>query len=131
MAGLKLDGAGTAKMTTLEAANLELQRLHGVVENMAILVKNNKPSTPMLPQVKRAGIALAARLKNQFGMISDQVTGMVLNSTRGGGDVMRIRGLREGVAQVRVAIEIAVAQTIEKHEVHHDKPEKEKPAATP
>lgn len=129
MAGIKLDGAGTAKMTTLEAASLELQRLHGVVENMAILLKNNKPTTPMLPQVKRVATALAARLKNQFGMISDQVTGMILSSTRGGGDVMRVRGLREGVAQARVAIEIAMAQTIAKHEVHHEKAET-KPAAT-
>lgn len=123
MAGLKLDGAGTAKMVTLEAAILDLQRLHGVVEQMGILVKGNKPTTPLIPQVKRTGQVLAARLKAQFGMISDQVTNMLLNATRGSGEVQRLRGLREGVAQVRVAIDIAVAQVKEKHAQQHEKPD--------
>ncbi len=121
MAGLKLDGAGTAKMVTLDAAVLELQRFHGVVELMALAVKNNKPSTPFLPQIKRVGGMLASRLKGQFGMISDQVTGTLLSATRGGGDQQRIRGLREGVAQVRVAIDIAIAQTKDKHVQQHEK----------
>lgn len=123
MAGLKLDGAGTAKMVTLDAAVLDLQRFHGVVELMALAVKSNKPSTPFLPQIKRVGGQLASRLKGQFGMISDQVTGTLLNATRGGGDAQRIRGLREGVAQVRVAIDIAIASVKEKHAQHHEKPD--------
>lgn len=123
MAGIKLDGAGTAKMATLEAATLELQRLHGVVETIAVAVKGNKPTTTFMPQVKRIGTSLAGRLKGQFGMISDQVTAMLLAATRGGGDQQRLRGLREGVAQVRVALDIAIAQTKEKHQVHHEKPE--------
>jgi hypothetical protein len=121
MAGPKLDGAGTAKMATLDAALMELQRLHGVVETMAIAVKGNKPATTFLPQIKRIGTHLAGMLKGQFGMISDQITAMLLSATRGGGDQSRLRGLREGVAQVRVALEIAVAQTKEKHMVVHEK----------
>ena len=31
MAGKKLDGAGTEKMKTIEAATILLQRLHGLV----------------------------------------------------------------------------------------------------
>lgn len=123
MAGIKLDGAGTAKMVTLEAAVLELQRLHGVVEMMGVAVKGNKPTAPFMAPIKRTGQILAGRLKGQFGMISDQITNMLLTTTRGGGDQQRLRGLREGVAQVRVAIDIAIAQTKEKHMVHHEKPD--------
>jgi hypothetical protein len=123
MAGLKLDGAGTAKMATLDAALLELQRLHGVVELMGVAVKGNKPSVQFLPQIKRVATHLAATLKAQFGMISDQITTMMLNATRGGGEQQRMRGLRESVAQIRVALEIAVAQTKEKHAQVHEKEE--------
>ena len=36
MAGTKLDGAGAAKMKTLESALVDLQGLHGLVEQMAM-----------------------------------------------------------------------------------------------
>ena len=53
-------------------------------------------------------------------MISDQVTAMLLIATRGGGEQMKLRSLREGVAQIRTQLEIAVTKTKEKHAMPED-----------
>lgn len=127
-AGPKLDGAGTAKMATLEDALPQLQKLHGVVENLAMAVRNNQPTLAYGPQLKRVGTPLVGLLKAQFGLLSDQVAAIMLIATRGGGDQLRVRALREGVAQLRTALEIQIAQVKAKHTV----PEKEKaPAGEP
>ena len=120
MAGLKLDGAGQAKMKTLEEATAVLQRVHGLVEQYALQVKRNQAGGTFLTNIRRQLPSLGSMLKGQFGMISDQVMQINLASSRGASEVMRIRALREGVAQVRTALEIAIAQTIEKHEKKDD-----------
>jgi len=56
-------------------------------------------------------------LKGQFGMIADQVSAMLLIATRAGGDQMKLRSLRESVAQIRIQLEIAIAKTKEKHAI--------------
>ena len=113
--GPKLDGAGTAKMTTLLDSLAQLQKVHGVVEKMAMEVRNMRPLGPMGLQLKRAAQPLAGMLKAQFGLLSDQVTGMILIATRGGGDQPKVRALREGVAQLRQALEIQVNLVKAKH----------------
>jgi len=116
MAGPKLDGAGSAKMVTLEMAMNHLQRLHGAVEQCAMGVKGKQPASSFIPQIRRYATPLVGLLKGQFGMISDQVTAFLLVSTRSGGsDQNRLRSLREGVAQIRVQLELAVAKTLELH----------------
>ena len=122
MAGLKLDGAGMAKMTTLDDAMLVHQRLHGLVETYALSVKNNKPAGSIMNNIKRQFPVLAAKLKGQFGMISDLVTSISMQSTRGASEQMRVRQMREGMAAIKVQLEIAITQTIAKHEVKDDKP---------
>lgn len=117
MPGPKLDGAGTAKMVTLDAAQLHLQRLHGVVEQCAVAVKGKKPLSPLMPQIRRYSTPLVGLLKGQFGLISEQASAFILVSSRGGNDQTRIRVLREGVAQLRVQIELAIAKTMELHTV--------------
>jgi len=116
MPGPKLDGAGVAKMVTLDAAMNHLQRLHGVVEQCALAVKNDKPVSGFIQQIRRAGQPLVGLLKGQFGMISDQIAAFLLVTSRGGGnDKARVRMLREGVAQLRVQLELAVAKVYELH----------------
>jgi hypothetical protein len=122
MAGIKLDGAGQAKMTTLDDSVLLHQRLHSLVETYALSVKNNKPAGGILQNIKRQFPTLAAKLKGQFGMISDLVTAVTMQATRGSSEQMRVRQMREGMAAIRVQLEIAVAQTIAKHEVKDGKP---------
>ena len=53
MAGVKLDGAGTQKMKTLEEALLTLQKIHGLVERMALEVKNQRAVGVLPSQIKR------------------------------------------------------------------------------
>ena len=117
MAGTKLDGAGVQKMKTLEAALVTLQSIHGMVERMAIDVKAQKLGSTIPQQVKRTAVPLQGQLKGQFGLIADQVTGMILATGRGGGDQTKLRSMREYVAQIRTALEIAANKVKEQHAV--------------
>ena len=119
-AGPQLDGAGLAKMETLEEASSQLQRLHGIVERMAIAVRSQQDTAQFGQQIRRAGSPMVGLLKGQFGMIADQVTAMLLIATRGGGDQTRLRSLRESVAQIRTQLEIAINKTKEKHALLED-----------
>lgn len=123
MAGLILDSAGTIKMKVLDDALLLLQRLNGLVETYALNAKKGVPSATIVQNIKRQLTTLAANTKPQFGMISDQVTNVYVSSSRGASDQGRVRNLREGLAQIKQALEIGMAQTIDKHQVDkHSKP---------
>jgi len=117
MAATKLDGAGTQKMKTIEEALMALQTIHGMVERMAIEVKK-QGSVGIIPQqIKRNAAMLQGQLKGQFGLIADQFAAMVLASSRGGSETVRLRTLREHVAQIRTALEIAANKVKEQHSV--------------
>lgn len=125
MAGLKLDGAGTAKMVTLDECTTLHQRVHTLVEQYALAVKRNQPASHLMMNLKRQMPVLAGKLKGQFGMISDLVTAVNMSMSRGSSEQMRIRAMREGVAAIKVQLEIAVAQTIAKHAIKDEAHEKE------
>jgi hypothetical protein len=114
--GLKLDSAGTIKLATLEDAGLKLQGLHALVERMAVEQKNSKPINNLEMQLKRLASPLQGQLKMQFSPIADLVSAMLLIAGRGSAAQQKVRGYRELVAQIRAQLEIAVAQTIQKHE---------------
>jgi hypothetical protein len=124
MAGIKMDGAGQAKMVTLDECVLLHQRLHALVETYALGVKNNKPVSSIMNTIKRQFPVLASKLKGQFGMISDLVTSVSMATSRGASEQMRVRGMREGMAAIKVQLEIAITQTIAKHEVKEEKVER-------
>lgn len=117
MASVKLDGAGTQKMKTIEAALVTLQSIHGMVERMAIEAKAQKGVGVIPQQIKRVAGPLQGQLKGQFGLIADQVSAMILATGRGGGEQTKVRALREYVAQIRTALEIATAKVKEQHAV--------------
>jgi hypothetical protein len=118
----KLDGAGTAKLASLDEAITLLTRVHGLVERLAIEVRGNKNTSQLRQSIQRAATPMAGVLKAQFGMISDIVSSLLLVLTRGGGEQMRLRALREHVAQIRTALEIAVAKVHEQHTVDDQPP---------
>ena len=118
MAGIVLDGAGQVKMVTLDECLLIHSRVHALVEAYALTVKNNKPVPSLLNNLKRQLPVLAAKLKGQFGMISDLVTATYMSTSRGASEPMRVRAMREGMASIKVQLEIAITQTIAKHEKH-------------
>lgn len=119
-AGPKLDGAGTVKIVTLEESLVQLQTLHGLVERMAMEVKSEKPIGSLLPQFKRLATPLQGKLKAQFQLIGDLISGMLQVAGRGGPEAQKVRAFREGIAQVRTQIEIAIVQTKDKHAVKQD-----------
>lgn len=120
MGGIKLDGAGAQKMQTIEESLGHLQRIHGMVERMAVDVKNNRGAGTTPGQIKRAAAPMQGQLKGQFGPIADQVTNMVLSMGRGGGDAMKVRVLREAVAQIRTALDMAGSKVKIQHAVAID-----------
>ena len=120
MASAKLDGAGIAKLKTLDEALLLLQRIHGLVEMYAMAIKRGQPGGPLIQNLRRTFPTLSENLKNQFGMIAEQVMAVNLASSRGSSEVVRIRTLREGVAQIKQALEIAITMTKERHAVEED-----------
>ena len=117
MAGLKLDGAGQAKLRTLEDATAILQRIHALVEQYALAVKRQTSTGPFMMNLKRQFPTLGSLLKGQFGLISDQVLAVSLAISRGSSEPTRIRQMREGVGQIGQALEIAAKQVVEKHTV--------------
>jgi len=121
MAGLRLDGAGQAKLKTLDEAMTTLLRINGLVEQYALQVKRNQVGGTFLQNIRRQLPTLNGMLKGQFGMIADQVMQPNLASSRGASEQMRVRALREGVAQVKTAIEIAIVHVKEKHELTNEK----------
>ena len=124
MAGLRLDGAGQAKMKTLDDALNVLLRVNGLVEQYALQVKRNQSGSTFLTNIRRQLPALSEMLKAQFGMIADQVMQTNLSSSRGASEQMRVRALREGVAQIKTALEIAIAHVKDKHELGDGKGDK-------
>src|SRR5262245_10631738 len=123
-AGPRLDGAANVKMKVLDDAMLLLQRVNGLVENYAMAVKRETPSSAFLMNIRRTLPTLAENLKSQFGLISDQILAVNLASSRGASEQVRVRTLREGVAQIKQALEIAVAQTKDKHAIDEDSDDK-------
>jgi len=117
VAHVRLDGAGMAKMKTLDEAMLLLQRIHGLVEMYAMAIKRGQPGGPLLQNLRRTFPTLSENLKGQFGMISDQVMAVNLSTSRGASEAVRIRTLREGVAQIKQALEIAVTTVKDRHAV--------------
>src|SRR5258708_1029405 len=115
MAPPKLDGAGIQKMKTIEEAQTQLQRLHGIVETYALTLKQNKPTSMYAQQVKRTLPPLVGLLKPQFGMIADQVAALNLVATRGGTEVTKIRMLPEAAPSPRPSLNIAILPT----KAHH------------
>jgi hypothetical protein len=124
---LKLDGAGIQKMKTIDEALIQLQRLHGVVELYALTLKQKKPTTLFTSQIKRMIFPLAGLLKPQFGLIADQISTLGLASSRGSSEQVRVRVLREGVASIRMALEIATVRIKDNHAVK-DEPAPARPA---
>lgn len=122
MAGLILDASGTIKMKVLDDALLLTQRLNALNEQFALNAKSGKPSGSLYSSIKRQLQTLAANLKGHFGMVSDLVTNVLISSSRGSSDVNRVRAIREGLAQIKQAIDIGMAHTKDKHAVHKAKP---------
>jgi hypothetical protein len=121
MSGVILDASGTIKLKVLEDALLLTQRLNALNEQFALLTKAGSPTGSLKSSIKRQLETLAANLKTHFGMISDLVTNVLISSSRGSSDVNRVRAIREGIGQIKQGIDIGMAQTRSKHQVHRAK----------
>lgn len=115
MARPKLSGAGMVRMQTLEEALPYVQTLHSITERMALAVKSQQPILPFVQQLKRAATPLASHLKGHFGAMADQVTGLYLVASRGGGDRIRVNNLREAVGSLRNGIDVAMRKIYEEY----------------
>jgi hypothetical protein len=117
MAQIRIDAAGANKLKVLDDGVLLLQRINGIVEQYALALKRNQPASVYVQNVRRQLPTLAENLRSHFGSIADIAISVNLAASRGASEVMRLRVLREGVAQIRQAMDIAVIQTKAKHAV--------------
>ena len=117
-----VDAAGTLKLETLDEALAHVQRIHAIVERMAVSVRAQQDTSAVSAQLRRTAAPLVGLLKPQFGLIADQVSSLLLASTRGGGDQARLRTMREGVAQLRLQIEIAGNRVRDRHAIASEQP---------
>ncbi|HVZ47340.1 MAG TPA: hypothetical protein VG916_01040 [Gemmatimonadaceae bacterium] len=118
MGGKKLDGAGTQKMKTIEEALHTVATINAIIERGAVEVKAQKPLGVIPQQIKRIAVPMQGQLKGQFGLIADQVAAFILATSRGGGgEQSKIRSMREGIAQIRTALELAANKVKEQHGV--------------
>jgi hypothetical protein len=117
MGATKLDAAGTQQMKTLEEALQALQTIHGLVERMGLEIKAQKTVGILPQQIKRLAGNLQGQLKGQFGIIADQVSAMILAVSRGGSDTVRLRTMREYVAQIRTSVELNANKVKAQHSV--------------
>jgi hypothetical protein len=113
----QLDGAGQIKLATLEEAGILVQRLHGIVEHYAMAVRGQQATGGFRQQLMRAGTPLAGLLKPQFSVMADVVSSFLLIASRGGGEQVKVRALREAVASIRAQLEIATTKVVEKHTI--------------
>ena len=107
-------------MKTLDEALLLWQRINGLVEQYAMAVKRGQSTTNFIQSIRRALPTLADNLKSHFGMISDLILAVNLASSRGASENVRVRQLREGAAQIKQAIEVAMAQTRDRHAIREE-----------
>ncbi len=113
----KMDGAGVVKMSTLKDASPMIQRLHGIVEQMALAQKQNKGTAVLGMQLRRAGTPLVGLLKGHFTPMSDMVTAMILIATRAGNEGAKVRSLREMIANLKSQLEISSNKVKELHTI--------------
>ncbi|MFM8567841.1 MAG: hypothetical protein ACKOCV_09175, partial [Gemmatimonadota bacterium] len=113
----KLDAAGMMKLKTLGEAALTLQKIHALVERMAVEVKAQRPVGVMPQQIKRVATPLQGQLKGQFSLIAVQVAQLILVAGRGGNEQVRLRSLRELTAQLRTMVELSEAKVRDQHTV--------------
>jgi hypothetical protein len=130
MSQVKLDAAGLNKLKVLDDGLLLLQRINGIVEQYALALKRNQPASVYVQNVRRQLPTLAENLRSHFGSISDLVIGVNLAASRGASEVMRLRVLREGVSQIRQAMDIAIIQTKSKHAIEDTDPQASKSDAS-
>ena len=124
-----IDGAGTAKLETLEHAVTLVQKLNTIVERMAQSQRMMQPLAQYRQQIQRAAAPIASLLKPQFEPISVMLTNLVIVSTRGGSDQQKVRSLRESVAHIKAALDAAAGRVRKEHTVKDsDEPETEKPS---
>ena len=107
MGATKLSATGMSMMTTLEESLTILQKVHGLVEQMAMAERAKKPTSIYGLQIRRMAEPLVGKLKGQFGMIADQVSALILMGTRGGNDQAKVRGLQAQVGMIRTSIDMA------------------------
>ncbi len=122
MATGKMDGAGAVKMSTLADASILIQRVHGIVEQMALAQKQEKSTAVMGMQFRRAATPLVGMLKGHFSPMSDIVTSMILIATRAGNEGAKVRSLRELVGALKSQLEISTNKVKEQHFIVADAP---------
>jgi hypothetical protein len=101
----KLGGAAQEELDAIVLARRKLDRIHGLVEQYATTTAGQDQLAIM---VGRAALELGRLLSGKgFGVIADMANHLGMLARRGGSTPGKIRGMRDGVAALRPALDRA------------------------
>jgi hypothetical protein len=110
----RLSAGAQQDLEVITMARRKLDRLHMLVEQFTI-AKGGSGQDGIASQIARTALELGRTLL-QIGMgpLADQANQLGMLARRGGGPTMKIRGMRDYVAQLRPGLERAERAIVEK-----------------
>jgi hypothetical protein len=109
-----LSAGAQQSLEVVTMARRKLDRLHMLVEQFSI-AKVGAGQDGIASQIARAAVELGrAMLQIGMGPLADQANQLGMLARRGGGPTMKIRGMRDYVAQLRPGLERAERLIVEK-----------------
>jgi hypothetical protein len=99
----KMSAGALQELEVLEQSRRKLDRIHGLVEQYAVLHKGQDQYTAM---ISRAALEMGRTLlASGFGVLADHANQLGMWAKRGGATQTKLRGMRDFVAVLRPAIE--------------------------
>jgi hypothetical protein len=103
----KVSAGAQLQLDVLVQARRKLDRLHTLVEQFS-MAKPGPSQDSVGAQVSRTALELGrALLQNGMGVLADQANQLGMLARRGGGPNLKLRGMRDYVAQIRPGLERA------------------------
>lgn len=109
----KLSAGAQQELEVIGQARRKLDRVYGLIEQFA--VAKGPGQDQMASMISRAALEMGRALLQQgLGVMADQANQLGMLARRGGGPNMKLRGMRDYVAQMRPALERAEKAVYEK-----------------
>ena len=103
MAGKKMSAGALQQLEILEQTRRKLDRIHGLVEQYAVMRKGQDQHAAM---ISRAALEMGRTLlASGFGVMADHANQLGMWARRGGATRTKLRGMRDFVAVLRPALE--------------------------
>jgi hypothetical protein len=114
-----LSAGAQQEIAILTMARRKVDRIHGLTEQFAV-AKPGAPQDQLGSMISRAALELGrALLAAGMGVIADQASQLGMLARRGGGPTIKLRGMRDFVAQLRPALDRAERAVLDRERAEH------------